>query len=201
MSILSFTKVLLDDSFHFLTFANTRGISLPENKGMANQIVWSKVHLMIAGITLQCDDQTAAYTKTTPSAITICPASWNSPTKLDSLAAYRSDASSIDDGTPLGQFESTPGTLLHEILHLVSGYGQFSFLFSRAAIIAIHYDEASNQLFFIVFLQQSMISKSPSTERRATPIPQNSALPWRPGTRPWLLPMPNLILGSLRQVT
>lgn len=124
------------------TFANKRGISLPENKGMANQIVWSKVHSMLAGITLQCDDNTAGYTKRTPSAITICPASWNSPTRLDSLADYRSDASSIDDGTPLGQFESTPGTLLHEILHLVSGYGQFQcffpFLPSRHQWIAGH---------------------------------------------------------------
>lgn len=79
---------------------------------------------MLAGVTLQCDANTAAYTKTSPSAITICPTIWNSPTRLDSLADYRSGALSINDGTPLDRFESTPGTLLHEILHLISGYGQ-----------------------------------------------------------------------------
>lgn len=65
----------------------------------------------------------------------------------------------------------------------------------------IHDEAFSANVTNCVFLQQSMISKSPLMGRRATLILQKSALPWRPRTRPWLLPMPSLILGSPRQVT
>ncbi|GLA52753.1 hypothetical protein AnigIFM63604_009629 [Aspergillus niger] len=52
--------------------------------------------------------------------ITMCPYSFTRARRKDSLSAWRSKEKIISDGTPLGAALSTPGTLMHELAHLVT---------------------------------------------------------------------------------
>ncbi|KAF7131077.1 hypothetical protein CNMCM5793_004064 [Aspergillus hiratsukae] len=52
--------------------------------------------------------------------ITMCPYSFTRAKRKDSLSAWRSKEKIIADGTPLGAALSTPGTLMHELAHLVT---------------------------------------------------------------------------------
>ncbi|PKX88842.1 uncharacterized protein P174DRAFT_379765 [Aspergillus novofumigatus IBT 16806] len=65
------------------------------------------------GFTVVFDEQ-KVYT------ITMCPYSFTRAKRKDSLSAWRSKEKIIADGTPLGAALSTPGTLLHELAHLVT---------------------------------------------------------------------------------
>lgn len=92
----------------------------------ANQFeYWSPWYLAYTGTYLVCaGDLTGAfaYQMDNPATITFCPKTWNSPNRIDSLAAYRAQ-DTIADGTPLASFSSVPATLLHEIFHLVTQGG------------------------------------------------------------------------------
>ncbi|KAH1298370.1 hypothetical protein KXW98_009336 [Aspergillus fumigatus] len=52
--------------------------------------------------------------------ITMCPYSFTRAKRKDSLSAWRSKEKIIADGTPLRAALSTPGTLMHELAHLVT---------------------------------------------------------------------------------
>ncbi|PKX88626.1 uncharacterized protein P174DRAFT_473398 [Aspergillus novofumigatus IBT 16806] len=71
------------------------------------------------GFTVVFDEQ-KVYT------ITMCPYSFTRAKRKDSLSAWRSKEKIIADGTPLGAALSTPGTLLHELAHLVTRQGLLS---------------------------------------------------------------------------
>jgi hypothetical protein len=61
----------------------------------------------------------------------MCPYSFAQPRRKDSLSAWRSKEKIIADNTPLRAAGSVPGTLMHEIAHLVTKHGELAFCFLR----------------------------------------------------------------------
>lgn len=59
----------------------------------------------------------------------MCPYSFTRAKRKDSLSAWRSKEKIIADGTPLRAALSTPGTLMHELAHLVTKQGELTFWF------------------------------------------------------------------------
>ncbi|KAL4946998.1 hypothetical protein BDW69DRAFT_204885 [Aspergillus filifer] len=69
---------------------------------------------------LQCTGTTLAYMTYRFQSITMCPYSFSYPRRKDSLKPWRSGEKEVASGQKLTVTMSTPGTVLHELMHLTS---------------------------------------------------------------------------------
>jgi hypothetical protein len=63
--------------------------------------------------------------------ITFCPLAFEYPSRKHSLSEWRSGKRVIADGKNMQAALSTPGTFLHELMHMLNGAGKLEFLWSE----------------------------------------------------------------------